>query len=95
MRGLQLTPEIKTTPATEYVMEDDEDAAMIMGLSLAVDICPGCRHANPDILPIHYCMGRKPCPMFHPDNFYYNADLHRFWCYNWSDSQGRSKPVQN
>lgn len=71
--------------------EDAENTAMRVGLALAVDICPGCAHTDRSVSPRNYCRGLKPCPAFHPDNFYYDTQEHHFRCYNWMDGKGNDK----
>jgi len=67
------------------------DPAKKLRDALAPDICPGCvdyrenaRCLRNRIQGEHY-----PCEFFKPENFYYDNELHRFWCKNWFDETGK------
>ncbi len=70
-----------------------DDPARIVALALAEDICPGCICANRKATPRTLCRNQAPCPFFHPDNFYYDSTLRRFWCLNWVNERGETAPA--
>lgn len=68
------------------------DPAKTVALALAKEICRECvyrEHSVASCLPFRR---RVPCPLFHPDNFYYDSELRRFWCLNWMDNESNQKP---
>jgi hypothetical protein len=72
-----------------------EDPARTVALALAEEICPGCACAEHKMTPRMFCRNKAPCPYFHPDNFYYDSGLKRFWCHNWVDIDGNHKPPKS
>lgn len=75
-------------------MKKEQDPAMTVALALAEEICPGCVSRERNVTPRMFCRNKAPCPFFHPDNFYYDSELKRFWCHNWMDTQGNGKPPE-
>lgn len=69
-----------------------DDPSRTIALAMAEDICPGC--ACCDKKGGFFRNNRNPCPFFHPDNFYYDKGLERFWCQNWVDENGNEKPPE-
>lgn len=70
-----------------------DDPSRIVALALAEDICSGCICANRKTTPRALSRNQAPCPFFHPDNFYYDSTLKRFWCYNWVNERGETIPA--
>ncbi len=60
-----------------------DDLAKKVGIELAENICPGCVYLENKVSKRMICSRKKPCPMFHIDNFYYDTNRNRFWCRNW------------
>lgn len=65
---------------------------MTVALAIAEDVCPGCINLEQKVTPRMFCRRKAPCSYFHPENFYYDNSLKRFWCHNWMDSEGNTKP---
>lgn len=68
------------------------DPAKVIALAMVKDICPSCVCYEPQSCFNKVFCGGIPCPYFHPDNFYYDSELKRFWCRNWVDEDGCTKP---
>jgi len=70
-----------------------DNPARTVALAIAEDICSSCVCCDQyGEQKTFFRDSKDPCPFFHPDNFYYDSDLKRFWCRNWVDEDGNEKP---
>lgn len=70
----------------------EDSQATLVALAIADEICGGCMLCERKVSPRMFCRNDRPCPYFHPANFYYDEQLKRFWCHNWVDKEGRGNP---
>jgi hypothetical protein len=71
-----------------------DDPARTVTLAMAEDICPSCTCCNRHGAEgVYFRDNKDPCPFFHPDNFYYDSKMKRFWCHNWVDKEENETPA--